>query len=120
MASTRAQQGNLIAAAATNGFRDQVVGSLLAYSIAVLSEGAAVANHANRLALARQIILTPQTQALAMVPGYLQNANILAAAGTPASIADADVDAESNTLFNFYANLYVTQLGYGPALQVGS
>jgi hypothetical protein len=120
MASTRAQQGNLIAAAATNGFRDQVVGSLLAYSIAVLFEGAAIVNHVNRLALARAVVQAPQSQATVMLPGYLQSANILAAAGTPASIADVDVDAETSTLFNFYANLYASQLAYGPALQVGS
>lgn len=120
MASTRTQQGTLVTQASTNGFLAQVVGSLLTYAIGVLGEGAGIPNHANRLAFARAIIQAPQDRGSNMIPGYLQSAAISAAAGTPASILDSDVDAETAVLFNPYANLYVTQLGYGPGLQVGS
>jgi hypothetical protein len=104
MSSTRAQQGALITSAATNGFLAQAIGSSLALSIAVLTEGAGVGNHVNRLALARAVISAPITTTTWMLPGYLQSSNIVAAAGTVSSLADSDVDAQTTAIWNFYAN----------------
>lgn len=120
MASTRAQQGTLITQAASNGFLNQVVGSLVAMAISVIEEASTVADHANRLKFANAIVANPTYQATFMLPGYLQSANISAAAGTPASIADADVDAQTINIFNFYANQYAAQIVTGAALNLGS
>jgi hypothetical protein len=120
MASTRAQQGALITAAGTNGFLSQVIGSILNYAIGVLTEGGAVTNHVNRLAYARSVIGAPSSFAQNMLPGYLQSAVISAAAGTPASILDTDVDTQTNTIWNPYANQFAAQAASGVPLQFGS
>jgi hypothetical protein len=119
MASTRIQQGQLVTQAATNGFLAQVLGSLISAAIGVFSELGTTPNHANRLAFARAIAANPQTQATNMLPGYLQSTAIVAAAGTPASILDADVDTETAALFNTYANWYGAQIVIGPVPQIG-
>jgi hypothetical protein len=120
MASTRSQQGALITAATSNGFLAQAVGSVLAYAVGVLTEGAGVNDHVNRLGFARAVINAPVSTTVWLLPGYLQNANIVAACGTPASIADADVDAQTATIWNVFANAYAAQLQAGTPLQFGS
>jgi hypothetical protein len=120
MASTRTQQGQLVTQASMNGFLSQVLGSLVNAAIGVFTEAGTTPNHANRLAYARAIAANPQTQASNMLPGYLQSPAISAAAGTPASILDSDVDAQTSALFNTYANWYAQQIAFGPVPQIGN
>jgi len=116
MASTRAQQGALLT---DPTFLAQMTGSLLAMAYAVITEPVGTANHVNRVLFANAIIGTPSYQAKYMMPGVIPAANIIAAAGTPASIADADVDARVVFVFNFYANQFAAQLNSGVILTLG-
>jgi len=92
----------------------------MAMSIAVLTEAAATTDHANRLALARAFINAPSSMATWMLPGYLQSTNIVAACGTPSSVADTDVDNQTLAIWNFYADAYVSQLNSGAVPKFGS
>lgn len=121
MASLRTAQARLLT---NTSVLQQLTASALLLSIAVLSEGAAVANHQNRLKFANAIIGNPDLAA-SMAPALLYNANIAAAAnnapdanGTP--LADADVDALVQTVFSFYANQYVASPVIGVPLNLGS
>jgi hypothetical protein len=44
---------------------------------------------------------------------------ILSSAGTPASIADSDVDSRVVAVYNWYANQYVAQVNSGAGLSLG-
>lgn len=117
MASTRAQQGALIK---DPTFISQLTGALLAMAYAVVNEAVGVTNHANRLTYANAILVNPASQAAIMAPGVLPYAPILAAAGTPASILDSDVDARVIAVYNYYANQYAAQSIVGAPLNLGS
>lgn len=119
MASTRTEQGALITDAATNGFLNQVIGSVMNAVQSILFEGA-VTDHDNRLLFARALIATPTPICKYMLPGYLQSSAIVAVAGAPATIVDADVDTQTASMWNTYADQYATQLQSGTPLQFGS
>lgn len=121
MSSIRIAQAKLLTSAPVLA---QLTASLLLESIAVLSEGAAVAGHVNRLKFANAIIASPTPIAQFMLPALLYNANIVASAnnaidstGTP--LLDSDVDALVIAVFTPYANQYaqgglgISSLGFG-------
>jgi hypothetical protein len=107
MASLRAQQAQLLQ---NTSFLDQIAGSLLFAASQVVNEAAGTPNHANRIVYANAIFLNPQQQARTIVPGVLTNATIAAAAGTPDSITDNDVDFVVASLFDAYANQHAATL----------
>jgi hypothetical protein len=122
MPSLRAAQGKLLS---NPSVLQQLTASLLAESYAVLSEGAGVSSHANRLKFANAIIAQPGSVANFMLPALCYNANIAAAAnnapdanGTP--LADADVDALVQTIYTAYATQFVAAPTFGVPLQLGS
>ena len=104
---------------------DQVTGSLIATAYNVLNEGAAAADHTNRLAYANAIFVNPVAQAQFLLPALMTNAtlqgeagNAAGASGTP--FADSDVDFVIASVFSTYADQYVAQLNSGAALKLGS
>ncbi len=116
MASTRAQQGALLK---DQTFLNQVTGSLNAMAYLVVMEAGTVANHANRVLYANAILVNPAAEALQILPGVMASAAVLAAAGTPASILDSDVDTRVVLVFNYYANQYVASAPSSAPLVLG-
>lgn len=122
MASTRIQQAQLILSVP---FQQQIMGSLLALSSFIITtELSTVANHANRLAYANAILVSPFALAAFIAPGMISQAAIVADAANTAAgasgtvVPDADCDAAVLALFNFYANQYAAQLTSGIALNI--
>ena len=120
--STRAQQAQLITNAT---FQQQVIGSLIYTATQVINEAATTANHIHRLAWANAILANPQQQMLFFIPAVLTNATISAAAGAVSMTAsgtpcnDSDIDYVVASLYNTYADQYVSQINVGAPLLMG-
>jgi hypothetical protein len=116
MASTRAQQGALLA---NPTFLNQITGSLLSYANSVFLEEPGTPNHMIRLKFARALLGTPLQHATILAPTYLNSPAIAAAAGDVSTIADADVDAATAAQFDIYAAFYASEQTSGVLLPFG-
>lgn len=86
--------------------RKQLAAAIAMAAVAVLTESANTANHANRLTWAKRVIATrdaPIQMADQMAWGLLGNATIQAALATTGVAADSDVSFVVASLIDVYA-----------------
>lgn len=96
---------NQYALSANGAFRQQVAVAAVSTAEVVIAEINTTTDHANRLALAQQVLFAPDLWAGRMALAVIEaNSNVAAAAPNPGSVVDADVFAAMASIWNSFAD----------------